>query len=65
MHWLATSDYELTFAAESELSERTIFPGSSIESHGMEDARFVRFTHENGSVSYYATYTADFGSSPS
>jgi predicted GH43/DUF377 family glycosyl hydrolase len=58
LHWLATSNYVLTFAPESELSQRVIFPGSSIESHGMEDARFVRFTREDGSVSYYATYTA-------
>ncbi|HEY5089355.1 MAG TPA: glycosidase, partial [Polyangia bacterium] len=26
--------------------------------HGMEDARFVRFVDDDGSVSYYATYTA-------
>jgi predicted GH43/DUF377 family glycosyl hydrolase len=58
VHWLATSNYLLTFAPESELSERVIFPGSSTESRGMEDARFVRFTHEDESVSYYATYTA-------
>jgi predicted GH43/DUF377 family glycosyl hydrolase len=58
MHWLATSNYVLTFPDDSKLSERVIFPGSSIESHGMEDARFVRFTHDDGSVVYYATYTA-------
>ena len=28
------------------------------ESRGMEDARFVRFTHDDGRVCYYATYTA-------
>lgn len=58
IHWLATSNYILTFGPASGLSERVIFPGSSIESHGLEDARFVRFTHEDESVSYYATYTA-------
>lgn len=35
-----------------------IFPAGPNESHGMEDARFVRFTHDDGSVHYYATYTA-------
>ena len=28
------------------------------ESHGMEDARFVRFANDDRSISYYATYTA-------
>jgi predicted GH43/DUF377 family glycosyl hydrolase len=28
------------------------------ESHGMEDARFVRFTEDDGVPTYYATYTA-------
>lgn len=55
---LAASNYELAFAEEPELAERVIFPASPNESHGMEDARFVRFTHDDGSVRYYATYTA-------
>lgn len=58
IHWLASSNYESTFAKESDISERVIFPGGPAESHGMEDARFVRFTHDDGSVVYYATYTA-------
>ena len=55
---LAASNYELVFPGESELAERVIFPAGPNESHGMEDARFVRFTHDDGSVHYYATYTA-------
>jgi len=39
------------------LSESVIFPVSLFESNGIEDARFVRFV-DNGSVRYYATYTA-------
>jgi predicted GH43/DUF377 family glycosyl hydrolase len=35
-----------------------LFPDSPNESRGMEDARFVRFVEDDGSVSYYATYTA-------
>jgi predicted GH43/DUF377 family glycosyl hydrolase len=35
-----------------------VFPESPNESHGMEDVRFVRFVEDDGSVSYYATYTA-------
>jgi predicted GH43/DUF377 family glycosyl hydrolase len=58
MLWLAHSNYDLDFSPESELSERVIFPVSVNESRGIEDARFVRFTHKDGRVAYYATYTA-------
>ncbi len=58
VHMLATSNYEVSFPPTSALSERIIFPGSAIESNGLEDARFVRFTDDDGSVIYYATYTA-------
>ena len=58
MHWLASSNYESSFAPDSSISERVIFPAGPTESHGMEDARFVRFTHDDGRVTYFATYTA-------
>jgi len=58
MHWLAESNYEIHFNPASELSERAIFPVSPNESNGIEDARFVRFVEDDGSVIYYATYTA-------
>jgi predicted GH43/DUF377 family glycosyl hydrolase len=58
IHWLAASNYETTFAEGSQISERVIFPAGPTESHGMEDARFVRFTNDDDSVIYYATYTA-------
>jgi predicted GH43/DUF377 family glycosyl hydrolase len=58
MHWLAESNYEIHFAPSSEISERIIFPVSPNESNGIEDARFVRFVEDDGSVMYYATYTA-------
>jgi predicted GH43/DUF377 family glycosyl hydrolase len=58
IHWLASSNYDLTFEPDSAISERVIFPDSPIESNGMEDARFVRFVEDDGSVTYYATYTA-------
>ncbi len=58
IHWLASSNYESSFPEESEISERVIFPVGPTESHGMEDARFVRFTRDDGTVVYYATYTA-------
>jgi len=58
MMWLVHSNYHLAFPAESNLSERVIFPVTENESRGIEDARFVRFTDVDGSVMYYATYTA-------
>lgn len=58
MMWLAKSHYEIVFSQDTDISERTIFPVSSSESNGIEDARFVRFTDDDGEVVYYATYTA-------
>ena len=58
VNWLAHSNYEVHFPAAVALSQRIIFPVSSNESNGIEDARFVRFVEEDGSACYYATYTA-------
>jgi predicted GH43/DUF377 family glycosyl hydrolase len=55
---LASSNYVTTFPADSAIAERVIFPAGPNETRGMEDARFVRFTASDGSVRYYATYTA-------
>ncbi len=55
---LASSSYTTTFPADSDLSERVIFPAGPHETRGMEDARFVLFTEDDGSRTYYATYTA-------
>ena len=35
-----------------------LLPAMSAESSGMEDARFVRFVEDDGTVTYYASYTA-------
>lgn len=58
IHWLASSNYEVSFPHDSDVSQRVLFPSGPSESHGMEDARLVRFTEPDGSVVYYATYTA-------
>jgi predicted GH43/DUF377 family glycosyl hydrolase len=58
MMWLAKSHYELDFSIDSAISERVIFPISETERNGIEDARFVKFTEDNGEVTYYATFTA-------
>ena len=58
MMWLASSHYEIHFSIDSSISERVIFPISATEQKGIEDARFVKFTDDNGDITYYATYTA-------
>ncbi len=56
--WLARCNYEAHFDPSVSLSERVIFPLSPSEQNGIEDARFVLFTDDDGSKKYYATYTA-------
>ncbi len=56
--WLASTNYEITFSLDTALSERVIFPVSDSEKNGIEDARFVKFTDDDGSITYYATFTA-------
>ena len=60
--WLARSNYEVIFRRDHQISERVIFPVTENESGGIEDARFVRFVNDDGSVKYYATFTAFNGS---
>jgi predicted GH43/DUF377 family glycosyl hydrolase len=55
---LARSNYEVQFQADQQLSARIIFPATPSQRNGIEDARFVRFQNDDGSHSYYATFTA-------
>ncbi len=55
---VAASNYGTEFPEDSALGERVLWPMGPTESHGMEDARFVRFVDEGGTATYYATYTA-------
>jgi predicted GH43/DUF377 family glycosyl hydrolase len=55
---LAESNYEVRFDADTRLSERVLFPVTSSQRNGIEDARFVQFANEDGTQTYYATYTA-------
>jgi predicted GH43/DUF377 family glycosyl hydrolase len=55
---LAESNFEVGFAPDSQISQRVLFPSAPSQSHGIEDARFVRFRNDDGSFAYYATYTA-------
>lgn len=54
---LAQCSYRVEFPSTSELSERVLWPQSPVETHGMEDARFVEIT-DGSAPRYCATYTA-------
>jgi predicted GH43/DUF377 family glycosyl hydrolase len=55
---VAERSYGIRFQKNTPLSERVLLPVTSAESRGMEDARFVRFSDEDGAATYYASYTA-------
>ncbi|WP_017259576.1 glycoside hydrolase family 130 protein [Pedobacter arcticus] len=56
--WLADSYHEIIFSLDTDISDRIIYPITEYERKGIEDARFVRFTDDEGGIKYYATYTA-------
>ena len=55
---LAHANYELQFDDQTDPSDMVIFPTSRGECAGMEDVRLVRFVDDDGSVTFYGTYTA-------
>jgi predicted GH43/DUF377 family glycosyl hydrolase len=55
---LARSNYEVQFQPEQHLSERILFPATPSQRNGIEDARFVCFLNDDGTHTYYATFTA-------
>lgn len=59
---LALSNYEKELDPDRQLSELAIFPWAPSQSNGIEDARFVRFAEDDGTFTYFATYSAFDGS---
>jgi len=59
-HVLALSDSyrKISFSRNTDISDRVIFPISDFERKGIEDARIVKFPRDDGTIVYYATYTA-------
>ena len=55
---VVSSAYNASFAPDTDLGQRILSPAADEESNGMEDARFTRFTGDDGSAEYRATYTA-------
>lgn len=58
----ASAAYSAYFEPDTPLSSCVLLPHAPCESRGMEDARFVQFTDDDGAVSYLATYTGWDGS---
>ena len=58
---IAERTYRIEFPSRTMISERVLFPSMQAEMAGMEDARFVRFIDDDGSLTFYATYTAYSG----
>ncbi len=63
MNVLGQSQYQVVFDPNSDVSERVLWPHLPLESHGMEDARFVRFVNDDSSVTFFGTYTGFDGNS--
>ncbi len=59
---IAERTYAVEFSDRITLSERVLWPSMGAEQAGMEDARFVRFIDDDGSITFYATYSAYSGS---
>ncbi|HEY2505185.1 MAG TPA: glycoside hydrolase family 130 protein [Streptosporangiaceae bacterium] len=55
---VVSSAYDASFSPDASLGQRILTPSADEESNGMEDARFTRFTGDDGTVDYRATYTA-------
>lgn len=52
---------ELSCGGSQDLSETVLFPVLPSQAGGIEDLRLVRFTDDDGSVTYHGTYTAFSG----
>jgi predicted GH43/DUF377 family glycosyl hydrolase len=52
---------EVSFPDAEHISENVIFPLTDAQLHGIEDARFVQFSNDDGSTKFYGTYTAYSG----
>lgn len=59
---IAERTYGVELSTGIALSEQVLWPAMDAESAGMEDARFVRFVDDDGTVTFYASYTAYSGS---
>jgi predicted GH43/DUF377 family glycosyl hydrolase len=52
------ANYDISFTGNEPISERVIFPFSKTECNGIEDVRFVLFNKDDGTATFYGTFTA-------
>lgn len=50
--------YQARFSAETKLSQRILLPEVKDEAHGLEDARLVSFSQDDGETQYLGSYVA-------
>ena len=58
LEWLVRANYRLQLPPEDDVRDLVLFPRSDSESRGIEDMRLVRFLDDNGSATWFGTYTA-------
>lgn len=51
----------LAYGSDADPASIVLFPVTSPQRHGMEDLRLVRFTEDDGEISYFGTYSAFSG----
>ncbi len=56
--WLARSNYQIKMDDDADITDIVLFPQSESESRGIEDLRLVKFKEDDGTSTYYGTYTA-------
>jgi predicted GH43/DUF377 family glycosyl hydrolase len=58
IEWLARENYQVSLPPEASISEVVLYPQSDNESRGIEDLRLVPFVDDDGTRTYYGTYSA-------
>jgi predicted GH43/DUF377 family glycosyl hydrolase len=57
LSWIDHNVYSVRFLPDTRISGRVLFPVVDNECRGIEDVRMVRFVDDDGTVTYYGTYT--------
>lgn len=63
LEWLVRANYRLELSDGDDVADLVLFPRSDTESRGIEDMRLVRFVDDDGTATWFGTYTAFNGQS--
>ncbi len=58
MRWLGRENYQIEMPDDADISDVVIFPQSENEARGIEDLRLVPFVEDDGTTTFFGTYTA-------